>query len=83
MPSGYRVNGPGGAQFIVSAALTSGVTHRLDFVNGWLYRNGVLTQGAVSRAQVFTIPPGAPSTVSLTPVSGSGSLTVKVTETYN
>lgn len=82
MPSGYRVNGPGGAQFIVSQALTAGVTHRLDFANGWLFRNGVLTQGAVSRAQVFTIPPGAPSTVSLTPVSGSGSLTVKVTDTF-
>lgn len=83
MPSGYQVGGPGGAQFIVSAALTSGVTHRLDFTNGWLFRDGVLVQGAVTRAQVFTIPPGAPSTVSLTPVSGSGAMTVKVTDTFN
>lgn len=83
MPSGYRVNGPGGAQYIVSQALASGQTHRIDFNTGWLYRNGVLQQGAVSRAQVFLIPRGPASTVSLTPVSGSGFMTVKLTDTFS
>lgn len=83
MPSGYRVNGPGGAQYIVSQALTAGQTHRIDFNTGWLYRNGVLQQGAVSRAQTFTISPGVASTMSLTPVSGSGLMTVKLTDTFS
>lgn len=83
MPSGYRVNGPGGAQYIVTQALAAGQTHRIDFNTGWLYRNGVMQQGAVSRAQTFTIPPGAPSTMSLTPVSGSGLMTVKLTDTFS
>lgn len=82
MASGYRVNGPGGAQYIVSQALTSGVTHRIDMGTGWLYRNNVLQRGAVSRAETFTIPPGTPSTVSLTPVAGSGQIVVKITEPY-
>jgi len=83
MPSGYRVNGPGGAQYIVSQALTSAVTHRIDFNTGWLYRNGVLQQGAVSRAETFVIPPGVASAMSLTPVSGSGVLTAKLTDTFS
>lgn len=83
MPSGYQVNGPGGAQYIVSQALTSGVTHRIDFNTGWLYRNGVMQQGAVSRAETFVIPSGTPSTMSLAPVSGSGLMTVKLTDTFS
>lgn len=83
MASGYRVNGPGGAQYIVSQALTAGQTHRIDFNTGWLYRDGVLQQGAVSRAETFTIPAGVASTMSLIPVSGSGLMTVKLTETFS
>lgn len=83
MPSGYRVDGPGGAQYIVSQPLAAGQTHRIDFNTGWLYRNGVLQQGAVSRAQVFLIPRGPASTMSLTPVSGSGLMTVKLTDTFS
>lgn len=83
MASGYRVNGPGGAQYIVSQALTAGQTHRIDFNTGWLYRNGVLQQGAVSRAETFTIPAGVAFAMSLTPVSGSGLMTVKLTETFS
>lgn len=83
MPSGYRVNGPGGAQFVVSQALSSGQTHRLDFRTGWLYRNGTLQQGAVSRAQTWVIPPGLPVAMSLTPVLGSGQMTVRVPDTFS
>lgn len=83
MPSGYMVTGPGGAQFIVSQALASGQTHRLDFDNGWLYRNNVLQQGGVSRAETFVIKPGVPATVTLSPVSGSGQMTVKVPDTFS
>lgn len=80
MPSGYSVVGPGGT-FIVSQALTAGVTHRLDFRNGWLFRNEVLQRAAVTRAETFVIPPGIPSTVSLVPASGTGVMTVKVLDT--
>lgn len=83
MPSGYTVTGPGGAQFIVSQALTSGQTHRLDFDNGWLYKNNVLQQGGVSRAETFVIKPGSPATLTLSPVSGSGQMTVKVPDTFS
>lgn len=83
MPSGYTVTGPSGAQFIVSQALTSGQTHRLDFDNGWLYRNNVLQQGGVSRAETFVIKPGSPATLTLSPVSGSGQMTVKVPDTFS
>lgn len=83
MPSGYRVNGPNGEQFIVSQALAAGQTHRIDFSTGWLYRNGALQQGGVSRAQTWVIPPGSPSVMSLTPVSGAGQLTVKVPDTFS
>lgn len=83
MASGYTVNGPGGAQYTVSQALTSGQTHRIDMRTGWLYRNDVLQQGAVSRAQTWTVPPGVATSMSLAPVAGSGSMSVKVTDTFS
>lgn len=82
MPSGYRVNGPDGRQFVVSQALAAGQTHRIDMSTGWLYRNGVLQTGAVSSARIWTVPSGVRVTHTLVPVSGSGQLTVRTPDTY-
>lgn len=75
----YTISGPGGQLFSVSQALTAGQTHRIDFAQGWVYRDGVLQQGAVARAETFTIPPGSSSVMSIS----SGSMTVKVLDTFS
>lgn len=82
MPAGYSVLGPGGKQFVVSQALTAGQSHRIDLRTGWLYRNGVLQVGAVSRADLWVVPTGGSVVHTLAPVSGSGSLVVKVLDTF-
>lgn len=76
MPSGYTVNGPDGKKYVVTQALTTGRAHRIDMHTGWLYLDGVLQQGAVSRAETWTIPPGRRVTMTLVPVSGSGALAI-------
>ncbi|MEQ6899287.1 hypothetical protein [Microbacterium sp. KR10-403] len=82
MPSGYMVASQG-RQFVVNQALSSGQTHRIDLARGWLYRGSTLQSGAVDVAESFTVPGGEkPVSVVLTPVSGSGQMTVKVTDTY-
>ncbi len=81
MPSGYTVTGAG-RQYVVTQALASGQTHRIDMRTGRLYRNNVLQLGAVSSAGRWQVPPGAPMTISLSPVAGSGQLTVSLTDTY-
>ncbi|MEQ6899016.1 hypothetical protein [Microbacterium sp. KR10-403] len=82
MPSGYMVASQG-RQFVVNQALSSGQTHRIDLARGWLYRGSTLQSGAVDVAESFTVPGGGkPVSVVLTPVSGSGQMTVKVTDTY-
>ncbi len=85
LPTGYRVNGPDGRQYRVGQALSSGQTHRIDMSTGWLYRNNVLqtAAGVVTRYQTWGIPPGSTGVaMSLTPNSGSGSMTVKVLDTF-
>ncbi len=78
MPSGYRITGPAGRQYVVSQALAPGQEHRIDFSTGWLYRDGVLQQGAVTRPEAWTIPPGSTVSMTLVPVAGSGALAVRV-----
>lgn len=78
MPLGYAIVGPAGKQYIVSQALPAGSTHRIDFKTGWLYLNGVLQAGAVTRAETWTVPPGRSITMTLNPVSGSGELAIHV-----
>lgn len=75
----YTISGPGGQLFSVSQALSAGQTHRIDFSQGWVYRNGALQQGAVARAETFTIPPGSSSLMLIS----SGSMTVKVLDTFS
>lgn len=81
MPSGYAINGPGGKQYRVTQGLAAGQTHEIRMRNGWLYRDGDLQFGAVSRAQIWTIPPYGNTTISLDPVSGSGQIQVRVRKT--
>lgn len=81
LPSGYTVTSQG-KTFKVSQPLTSGQTHRLDMRRGWLFRNNVLQSGAVDVAESFTIPPDVQPQVVFTPASGSGQMTVTVTDTF-
>lgn len=82
MPSGYTIGGPDGRTFVVSQALTSGHTHRIDMRTGRLTLDGVLQVGAVSVGQTWGIPGGASVTHTLTPVSGTGTITVSVLDTF-
>lgn len=82
MPSGYTINGPGGRTFVVSQGLAAGQTHEIRMRSGWLYRNGVWQRTGVARAQTWGIPPGKQVLMTLSPVSGSGSMTVLPTDTY-
>lgn len=82
MPSGYKVTGPGGREYVVSQALLAGQTHQIDMRTGWLYRDGVLQRQAVTKAQRFSIPVATDAVVTLVPVSGSGLITVGVADTF-
>lgn len=75
---GYTINGPSGKQYIVTQGLFGGDTHRIDMRTGVLYLNGVVQLGAVSRADLWTIPPGIPATQTLVPVSGAANITLRV-----
>jgi len=66
-----------GRTVTVTQALTSGQTHEIDMSTGWVLRNGVLQLSVTSAADVFTIPPGVPATV-----TGPASMTVSVSDTY-
>lgn len=77
----YRINGPGGKQFVVTAPLSAGSTDVIDFSTGWVYRNGALLEKATSRSEVWEIPPGTGVGMWLTPSTGAGTLTVTVHDT--
>lgn len=82
MPSGYRINGPGGRQYVVTQALAPGQTHEIDMTTGWLFRNGIWQRTAVSRAETWGVPPGIGSTpMEIVPVSGSGLMTTFTKDT--
>lgn len=81
-----EVTGPVSAPYSVSSqgrtvtvtqALASGQVHQIDMATGWVRRNGVLQLGAVSAADVFTIPPGTGVAV-----SGPSSMRVLVHDTF-
>lgn len=82
MPSGYTITGPVGRTYVVTQALTSGHAHRIDMRTGRLYLDGVLQVGAVSVGQTWAVPGGAAVVHTLTPVSGTGVLSVAVTDTF-
>ena len=66
--------------FTVSNPIAPGQTDTIDFAKGWVYRNGVLLFGAVSRAETITVPPGLPKTT-LTISGGPIMSSVAVTDT--
>lgn len=66
--------------FTVSNPIAPGQVDTIDFAKGWVYRNGVLLFGAVSRAETITVPPGLPKTT-LTISGGPIMSTVAVTDT--
>lgn len=74
----YTISGPGGRRFEVTQSLSAGSTHRIDFRTGRLYRDGVLQVGGIGRADVWTIPPGSPTQMSIS----AGSMTVTTEDTY-
>ncbi len=81
-PQGYTI-GYGPRAFIVTAPLAAGQTHRIDMRTGWVYRGSTQLVGAVAAAEVLRIPPGMPDEpVTLTGTNGSGSLTLRVADTF-
>lgn len=78
---GYSVHGPDGRTLTVSQELAAGQTHRIDLLTGRVYRDGVLQVG-VRRGPVWTVPASSAAVHTLVPASGSGSLTVRVTDTF-
>ena len=83
MASGYTLNGPDGKAFVVTQGLTAGQVHRIDMATGWVYRNGVLQTGVVGAADLWGVPPGVLTPHAITPVSGTGQITVSVTDTFS
>ncbi|MGX9346648.1 hypothetical protein [Microbacterium sp. KNMS] len=83
MPSGYAIQSPLGT-FTVTQALAAGQKHTIDFADGGLvYRNGVLQRGVYAHPRnIWAVPKGPGIEHTLVPVSGSGSLVVKVTDTF-
>lgn len=82
MPGGYTINGPGGKKFTVTAAVVSGNPHYIDMSTGILRVGGYPLFGVVSQGDTWSIPGGQNLTMTLVPVSGSGTLTVSVVDTY-
>ena len=81
-PQGYTI-GYGPRAFIVTAPLAAGQTHRIDMRTGWVYRGSTQLVGAVAAAEVLRIPPGMPDEpVTLTGTNGSGSMTLRVADTF-
>ena len=78
-PDGYELTYRG-ARFVVREPLVSGSPHEIDMSTGWLRIGGDLVPGAVSRAELFTIPPGV-STAALE-IDGGQSLTATLHDTF-
>ncbi|WP_404474851.1 hypothetical protein [Microbacterium aerolatum] len=76
---GYTVTGPNGRQVVVGTAPAG--AHYIDFVSGGLFTAaGVRQVGAITVYQPWTIPPGVPGVTAT--ISGSRTLTQRVTDTY-
>jgi hypothetical protein len=75
---GYTITGPGGAQIVITRPLVSGTPHEFITADATLLVGGTRVLGGVSKAELFTIPPGR-SQVS---VSGGLSLTVRGDEPF-
>lgn len=80
-PAGYTIGGPGGERFVVTAPLSMGNEHIVDFATCRVTRGGLVQVGAVSIPETWTVPGGVTVTCTLTG-QGSGDMDVDVPETY-
>lgn len=71
----------GGRAYTVLRPLTSG-SHVVNFRDGRLRVNGTPVSGGVGTANLTPIPPGSGANFQLEPVSGSGSASITVYDTY-
>lgn len=58
----YTISVPG-KQYVVDDALPSGSVDEIDMETGWCRRDGTILRTAVSRADTWTVPPGAAGVV--------------------
>lgn len=82
MPSGYEISGPDSRLYTVTRAVVPGTPHRIDMATGLLWENGSIIYGQVSRADTWLIPPGRTVEMSITPVSGYGTIAPRLRDTY-
>lgn len=78
-PAGYTVSSQG-RSYVVTRSVSPSEPHRIDMRTGWLSVNGVVQGTGVAAADVFSIPPDR--VVQVQASGGSGSMTVKVTDTF-
>lgn len=79
MSSGYQLKGKG-RTFEVPGPLSVGQTDKVDFRSGTVRRNGVLVTGVVPRT--FTVAGGEVADWRLWPLSGAGSATMHLPDTF-
>lgn len=81
---GYTITGPAGELYTVAGDVPAGAVHTIDLDDGLLRVNGSISAGVgkVTRADVFTVPPGQKVTVSIAAFSGNVSGHVTVLDTY-
>jgi hypothetical protein len=82
MASGYTIEGPDGAEFSVTQAVTTGHPHTIDMRTGLLSVDGAVVYGQVSSGDTWEIPAGSAVSMTLVPVAGSGTLTATVRDTF-
>lgn len=83
MPNGYRLVGPGGREVVVTRPLVSSAPHVVSFRTRRLTINGVTVPRSISKAKVWSVPPGRDgASMQLVPVSGSGQLRVPLPATF-
>lgn len=81
-PNGYRITGPGGLQYRVERAVTSGFPHQIDFNTGVLLVDGIPMSNRGS-ADVWPVPPGQTVPFDCNVINGGYiDATVTVTDTY-
>ncbi len=74
----YTVTGPEGEQYTVTGGLGAGNEHVIDFNDGLLRVNGAITAAAVTKAELWLVPPGQKVTATLS--TGNGH--IELLDTY-
>lgn len=74
----YTVTGPAGEQYTVTGGIASGSQHVIDFNDGLLRVNGVITAALVTTAGLWKVPPGQKVTATIS--NGAGH--IELLDTY-